>query len=140
MDNYKKPLIKLTFRYNGHGLNFDDITQKMNLTPSRIRREADFPEGSKKAGAARDIWEITSGYNESLLVAEEFEKFLIDFEDKIEIINELKITYNITTSLTVSMQTFIINPYPLISHKCIEFAYKTKTEIDIDWYYGLEEI
>jgi|GEM_PF-7131746 hypothetical protein len=133
-DLHGKTHIKITFELNGRHLNFDDITEKMKLTPTMTRNYEDFPEVSKKCGAARDIWLYSSCYNESMLIAEEIEKFLPQLSDKIDIINELKQVYNITSMFIISIQAYD-NPYPLIPMSCIEFAYKTNTEIEFAPYY-----
>lgn len=126
--------IKISFQFEGSNLNFANITEKMKLEPILIRKEEDFPDVSKKSGVARDIWMLSSGYNESLLIADELNKFLIRISDKVDIINELKTLYNMKSILTISIQAYT-KPYPLIPLKCIEFAYKTNTEIELDPYY-----
>jgi len=134
INDVKYAAIKITFCFKGHKLDFNDITERMKLEPSYVRNENDFPEIAKKEGLATDIWELTSGYYESMSVAEEFEKFLDSLWDKIDIIKELKAIYNIVSSLTVSVQAWV-RPYILISNKCTEFAYKINTEIDFDLYF-----
>ena len=133
-DLHGKTHVKITFQLNGRHLNFDDITKKLNLTPTMTRNYEDFPEVSKKCGSARDMWIYSSCYNESMLIAEEIEKFLPQLSDKIDIINELKQTYTITSVFIISIQAYD-KPYPLIPMNCIEFAYKTNTEIEFDPYY-----
>jgi len=141
INDVKQSAIKISFCFNGHNIDFDDITKKMSIEPSRVRHEDNFPEVSKKTGVARDIWELNSGYNESRLVADEFEKFLAmnDLWEKIDIINELKFVHNMVCSLTVVVESWV-NPYYLISKKCIEFAYKIDTEIDLDIYTYTAEV
>jgi hypothetical protein len=133
-DTNGKTYIKISFKLAGKDIGFDDITNKMKLTPTVTKKEADYPDIVKDADIRKDLWIFSTCYNESLLVAEEIEKILHTIFDKIEVINELKKKHNMTSTLIISIQANT-KPYPLIPLRCIEFAYKTNTEIEFNPYY-----
>ena len=127
--------IMITFCFKNHGMDFGAISERMGIEPSYTRREADFPEAAKKAGWATDIWELTSGFNESRQLAEEFKKFIgmYGLWERVGAINELKRASGMKTSLSVVVQAWLL-PYLLISRECIEFAHRIDTEIDLAVY------
>ncbi|MGI6744011.1 MAG: DUF4279 domain-containing protein [Eubacteriales bacterium] len=133
-DTGGKTYIKVTFELSGDNVNLDNINEEMKLSPTFTRKKEEFHELSGEQGAAKDIWVFSTCYNEGLLVADEIEKILVCLSGKTGIINKLKKTYNLKSMLTVSIQANE-KPYPLIPLSCIEFAYKTNTEIEFDPYY-----
>lgn len=128
-----KTYIKISLKFKGDFLDFDNIERELGLKPAWARKREAFPNQSP---AAADTWIYSLGYNESLLVEEELRKFMQTLEGKIDIVNALKEQYPLMKSiLTISIQA-TTKPYPLIPMCAIEFAYKTQTEIEFDpWYY-----
>ena len=49
-----KPIIKTSLCISGEGLNFDEITSTLGVSPEKTRRREDFPEISKELGYAHD--------------------------------------------------------------------------------------
>ena len=85
------------------------------------------------------MWSIsTERGKEDLLLDKEAEYLIDKLFDKIDLINELKIEYNLNSILEIVMwiDTNVEEPSPALGHdlKTIEFLFRTGTITDVDIY------
>lgn len=121
------------------GDNFDpsSITKQINLSPTDSKQKGDV--GKYRNLLDHSSWELSTEKGVEYLNVEKIIEELIDkLFDKIEIINELKRTYNLNSVLQIVLYVDINEnePTPILGHdiKTIEFLFKTQTKTDIDIY------
>jgi hypothetical protein len=122
------------------GDDFDPaiITQKIDLKPTKIHRKNDLITGSNVRKKISD-WNLhTKKSEDNILIDELVDELVLKLWNKIDIINELKREFNLSSILEIVLY-FDCNDEvstPAIGHnlKTIEFLYKTATETDVDIY------
>ena len=83
------PKIRVCFYLSGKDLNFDEISRYLELEPTFVRGEEQWPEASKQAGLAEDLWCLYTSMDKSKSVSEQFDKMQNNLFSKKEKIIEI---------------------------------------------------
>lgn len=121
------------------GDNFDPqiVTERIGITPTQHWKKGD--KGKYKHNLAYSCWKLsTDEGKEYILVDSLVDEVIEQLFDKIEIINELKMQFNLDSVLEIVMyiDTNEEQSTPALGHdlKTIEFLYRTQTKTDVDVY------
>lgn len=121
----------LYFSFDADYFDTDTITKELNIEPSSLM--------IKKEPAPKStswMYKINAGSEINLVIF--LEKLIDILEPKIEIINQLKEKFNLTTRLQFVIDIDInldsSTPYFGLNKRTINFLSKTGTEVDFDLY------
>lgn len=125
------------FALKGESFDPDIVTKRIGLIPKKVHRKGD-SSGNNGNKVKFSGWYYYSGLKENILVDSLVEDVVDKLFDKIEIINQLKSEFNLTSILEIVLYIDFNEEVstPAIGHnlKTIEFLYKTGTETDVDIY------
>ena len=125
------------FALKGDNFDPDIVTQRLGITPTKIHRLGD-PIGKNGNKIKFSGWYLYTDKVENLLIDKLVEDVVSKLDSKIDIINELKRDFNLTSILEIVMYIEIDenSSTPALGHdsKTIEFLYLTNTETDVDIY------
>ena len=112
----------------------DIITKKLGLTPEKTWKIGDL----RRNGTAYDfaLWEFGRCDQYDALAENQMHKTIDPLMDKIQVLNEIRNTFDVAFSLAVVPTVYSnqITPCLSPSMKVIDFCHATRTEIDIDLY------
>lgn len=121
------------------GDNFDPqiVTERIGITPTQYWEKGD--KGKYKQNLAYSCWKLSTDQGkEYVLVDSLVDEVIEQLFDKIEIINELKMQFNLDSVLEIVMyiDTNEKQSTPALGHdlRTIEFLYRTQTKTDVDIY------
>lgn len=125
------------FALTGDNFDTDEVTNRIGITPTDSWRKGD--KGKYKAVLEFASWRIsTDEGKEYIFINNLVDEIVSKLYDKIEIINDLKRQYQLTSVLEIVLyiDTNEDNTTPSLGHdsKTIEFLYRTKTTTDVDIY------
>lgn len=125
------------FQLTGVELDPQIITNKLQINPTEVFRKGD----KRKYNTTAEFggWKLCADKGpEHLIIEELVEEIIGKLFDKIELINELKEHYNLSSALYIVLyvDTNEEKSTPALGHdiKTIEFLYKTHTRTDVDIY------
>jgi hypothetical protein len=125
------------FAFKGDNFDPNEITERIGIKPTEIWRKGD--KGKHHPSIEYSGWQLSSEKGQEKIEID----ILVDqvvsmLYDKMEIINELKVRFNLESVLEVVMDVDINakTSLPALGHnsKTIEFLFKTKTTTDIEIY------
>lgn len=125
------------FSLVGDKFNPNKITEKLGIEPTESWEAGD--KGKYKKELTFSCWNIsTEKGNEYLDIDKLVNEIVCKLKDKIDIINELKLNYQLDSVLQIVLD-IDLNPdesTPSLGHdlETIDFLFKTKTKTDIDIY------
>lgn len=112
----------------------DAVTERLGLQPNRTWKIGDM----RRDGTIYDFasWEFGRCDKYDVLVENQMHTTIAPLLDKINILNEIRESFNVTFTLEVVPTVYAddITPCLAPSMKVIDFCHSTKTEIDIDLY------
>jgi hypothetical protein len=121
------------------GDNFDpkEITYKLKIEPTESWQKGDV--GKYNPSLENSIWILSSEKGKEYIEIDKLtHEVLSKLADKIDVINELKSEYDLTSVLeiVIDINTNPDESTPSLCHdlKTIEFLFRTKTTIDVDIY------
>ena len=89
-----KTKVMVEFSISGDKLNPEIVTARLGIMPSRSWLKGDIIEGKHYLRRASN-WVISTEYEETLIIENQLIKIYDLLKDKIEILNELRIEYNL---------------------------------------------
>lgn len=125
------PQIRVSFFFTGDEFDTEDVTSRMGITPTKIRKKEDFPIRK----LAHTSWEIDTEKESCNVTSRQIGKLIKLLIGKELIINQLCSEYNITPGFTVSV--FMINgdmPEMVLSKEIITFLASINAEVGFDLY------
>ncbi len=121
----------LYFSFDAEYFDTKKVTEELNIEPSSVMIK-------KEPVPKSTAWKYQINAGDKIDLESFLEKLIDKFEPKIEIINELKSKYNLTTRIQfvidVDINPEASTPYFGINRRTIEFLAKTGTEVDFDLY------
>lgn len=121
----------LYFSFDAEYFDTKMITEKLNLEPTSIMVK-------KEPVPKSTAWKYKIEAGNEIDLETPLEKLIDIFESKIEIINELKNKYNLTTRvqfvIDIDINPESSTPYFGLNRKTIDFLAKTGTEVHFDLY------
>jgi hypothetical protein len=125
------------FALKGDDFDPTEITNKLGLPPTKTFRKGEL--GEYIPVSRFTMWSISTEVGkENLLLDNGVEDLVDKLFDKIDLINELKIEYDLNSVLEIVMwiDTNEEESTPALGHnlKTIEFLYRTGTITDVDIY------
>lgn len=112
----------------------DIITQKLGLQPSKTWKIGD----KRKNGTAYDfaLWEFGRCDQYDVYVENQMLETIAPLTNKINLLNEIRDSYDVTFTLEVVPTVYADNSSPCLapSMTIIDFCHATRTEMDIDLY------
>lgn len=132
-----KPIIKTSLCISGEGLNFDEITSTLGVSPEKTRRREDYPEISKEMGYAHDEWVYSTGKNECRAISLQLDSLEDAFSESAEKIRQLCERYRaeVTVVIVIEMDAGE-HPELCLSRKNVQFLSSINAELGIDPYIG----
>lgn len=128
----------------GIEVNFDQITEKICIKPTRIRTLDDWPEAIKNPKTELPdelkphyVWQVDIGYESNRLVRDRFDVMLKLLSEKKDIINDLKNQFSLRASFTIGIhaQHDQCNmPEVFLTQEIIVFAASIGADIGFDMY------
>ncbi|MUK90362.1 DUF4279 domain-containing protein [Ornithinibacillus sp. L9] len=139
----EKTKIQVYFRLYGDDFPLDEVTEKLGLEPTKTEKKGEEiipPNGRVNPHFRRyypdTCWEFDIGYEESIDLDEQLDKFMRSFRSKTFLINELREKYDLKSFIQVVLQVENgESPALRLNKKIIRFAHQIQTEfIDFDMY------
>jgi len=134
------PIVKVSFSLIGKKMNFNDITNRINILPSETRDEDDWPEAIKNNPdlpgnlKPRCIWTYTISKKSCLNVNIPFIELVDIFYSKTDDIKEI-IKNNAETCIEILVHSDAMNmPIIGLSRENISFLNKIEAEVEFDIY------
>lgn len=125
------------FALKGDDFDTDEVTKKLGIKPSKVWKKGN--KGKYIHVLKYTSWILSTDKRKKTLFIEDLVREIVTkLYDKIEIINDLKIHFNLNSELEIVL--FIDmnedKSTPSLGHNIntIEFLYKTKTRTDVDIY------
>ncbi|MCG3420938.1 DUF4279 domain-containing protein [Oceanobacillus jordanicus] len=134
--------VRVYFSLFGDTFPLDYVTVKLDITPSTTYTKGDTITHLPTVLVRQETcWELDTGYQESLDVNDQLQKILAQLQNKVFLINEIKMNYS------VECKIFIVaeiedgdTPAIYLDRDIIRFASIIEAEFDIDLYaYPYEE-
>lgn len=128
---------RVYFAFQGDNFNPDDITKLLGLKPTKIRLKNELPSGKLPKFSS---WILSSDniVDEVIDVYEMTTELIKTLEPKVDVINEIREKFNVTTQLEVvlsfSTNEEISTPAIGFDTTTIDFLAKVGAFIDIDTY------
>jgi hypothetical protein len=125
------PQIRVSFFFMGDEFNLDDVTKRMNITPTETREKKDFPI----VKFAHTSWELDTQKESCKVVSWQFEKLIKLLKGKESIINRICEEYGINAGFVVSV--FMENgdgPEMVLTKDIISFLASINAEVGFDLY------
>jgi len=125
------------FSLTGDDFDPDYITQIIGINPTEASKKGN--KGKYKPALEYSCWKLsTNQKQENILIENLVEEIVNKLYDKIEIINELKTKFQLSSHLeiVIEIDTNPVQSTPALGHdlRTIEFLYRTKTTTDVDIY------
>jgi hypothetical protein len=140
----QSPEISISFILSGKSMNLSEITEQLNITPTRVRTLNDWPESIKnpKAELPDDlkpcyIWRLDLGYENCQLVRDRFDIVLNLLKEKESVINRLKKRFSLEISFSVGIHAQHDQhnmPEIFLTQDIIAFVASIKASIGFDMY------
>lgn len=128
----KSSQIEVCFLMSGDEDNIESITEKLNITPTTVRKKASY----KIKEFANDSWELSTGLEYSKAVSIQFNKIKKILKGKEELINLITKEFNLEVFFVVIIHAVIgDSPEVVLPSEIIKFASYLNAEIDFDIYY-----
>lgn len=124
------------FNIKGDDFPLEIVTELLGITPTNTMkkgalRDSNFPEYPYRFTS----WSYGTDYVETLDVGNQLLPVLNEFRDKIDIINEIQSTYNVTCIIVIVPEIYDGRAPGIVFDKdTIEFAYRVNASIEIDLY------
>lgn len=125
------PQIRVSFFFTGDEFNTEDVTSRMNIAPTKIRKRQDFPVEE----FAHTSWKMDTEKESCNVISLQFNKIVKLLIGKESIINQLCSEYNITIRFVVSV--FMVNgdmPEMVLTKEIIAFLASINAEVGFDLY------
>jgi hypothetical protein len=128
---YDLPKIKVSFIISGDDFNFDEVTERLNINPSKTRKKNDFPLHD----FAHSYWALDTGKDSCKAVSWQFEKIMKSLEGKESIIKQICIEHSLITTfvITIYMEDFD-RPEISLTNENITFIASINAEVQFDLY------
>ena len=141
MEN-KYPKISITLSIEGQKMDFQNINNTLELSPTSVRTADEWPEALKNQAAnlpielqPRDIWTFEIEKEYCLAVSQRFDEFLERFSKKETSIKELCQQSNFRTAITVVIEIKDDEkPEIVLTPEISSFASQIGAEIGFDIY------
>ena len=140
----KESEISVCFVLSGKTANLNEISDRLQITPTKTRALEDWPETITDPRVQLPeelrphyVWQIDTGYDHSRLVRERFITVLRLLSGKEAIIRELKEQFSLRASFTIGVhaQHDQCNlPELFLTQEIIEFAAALGADIGFDMY------
>ena len=125
------PSIKVSLYISGDELNFEKVTRKIGVVPTRTRTKDSFPPQA----LACNLWSVDIKEENCWGVSVVIEKVLEIFKGKESIINEVCTDYNLETSIEIVIHVQDgDSPEVVLPREVISFASMINAEIGFDLY------
>jgi len=139
------PRINVVFGFDGREgelINFSEISDALDISPSETRTPDDWPEALKRQAPylpeeirPRSTWDIETEYEVSYSVSEVFEKLLYQLRGKEQIIRTLSQNMKLMVSIGVGIHMKETDgPEMVLTSEIIAFAAAINAEIGFDIY------
>ena len=121
----------LYFSFNAVFFDPDTVTKQLGIEPTSIMvKDSPIPKSTS--------WKYQINVGKEVDLETPLEKVITLFENKFEVINQLKKELKLTTRLQFVIEIAIdletSTPYFGLNKRAIDFLSKTKTEVDFDLY------
>lgn len=125
------PQIRAEFYLIGDEFNTDDVTKRLNITPSEIREKKDFPIQD----FAHTLWVLDTGKESCKVVSWQCEKLIKLMAGKESVINQICKDYNVKTrvEVTINMENGD-GPEIVLEKEIVAFLASINAEIGFDLY------
>lgn len=129
------PKVRVCFHLSGKDLNFDEISRYLELEPTFVRGEEQWPEASKQAGLADDLWCLYTSMDKSKSVSEQFDKMQNNLFSKKEKIIEICKKNCLESSFEIRIEMAHNDPPEIVlSRENLRFISAINAEIGFDLY------
>jgi len=131
------PSIKVSFNLIGEDFDFDVVTTKIGVNPTRTKAKSDCRPQTIAAGFAHSSWSIDIKEENCIAVSHLFRKMLETLNGKSEIIKNICDEYNIEAGFVVVIHMKDGDrPEMVLPREVVSFAGAINAEIgfDIYWY------
>ena len=129
------PSIKITLYLSAEEFDLDEVTNRLEITPTETRLKNNFPPQSIAADVARTLWCIDIKEENCIAVSILFEKLLNILDGKSEIIRAVCNDYNLETAFEVVIHMKDgDSPEVILPREVISFASAINAEIGFDLY------
>lgn len=122
----------------GDELHTGNLTSILGIIPDYDRswNKGDERKRIKEQYYEFSRWSMPSIFTEDLIIEEQVLEYIKPLQNKIELLNELKIKFGLSYSVEIVSRINNHENIPALgfSKELIEFCYRTKSEIDIDMY------
>ena len=116
-------------------VDFDAITESLDVLPSNMRRITDFPMQSINLGVAENEWVVSIENNECLAIWKPVKQLQIMFQNKESLIKEICKKYDMKAILVIVINMEEGNgPEIVLSQENIKFLSDIGAEVDFDIY------
>ena len=130
------PSISLTFFLTADEFDLDEVTRKMEITPTGTRTKDSFPQQSIDAGFACTGWVLEIEEEHCLAVSILFDRLLEVLRGKEKTIERLQNDYGIEASISISiyMHDIAARPEIWLPQEVVQFAASINASIGFDLY------
>lgn len=124
---------QVCFCVTGEDIDFDLLTDKLTIQPTRVRKKEEWPQAFILAGIAEDTWEYRTKVRKSRTVSEPLSRIQSFLSGKIDIVNELQRKYLLETYIIVKVRMDVFDrPELYLTKENIEFLSRINAEIKFD--------
>lgn len=97
------PIIRIDFVLLGERLDFNQITRKLGIQPTKVKSKHDFPDISKQMGYAKDTWKLSTSQTATFEISEEVRILMRWLESKKEDIVQIQQIFKADVSVNISV-------------------------------------
>lgn len=129
------PKVRVCLFLSGDDIPLHDITEKIGILPTEIRKKKDWVQPSILAGIAKDTWAFYTDKVECRAIQTQLDTLQTIFKQKTEQIRELIETYSIIVNVIIMVEAEI-NEYPelILTEENVEFLSSIHAEVGFDLY------
>ena len=133
-------LMKISLFISGSKLNFEDITNQLEIKPTVVRKKEDWPVPSIEAGIAADVWAYRMDHIETELLSKPVDDLQAVFLPLKEKVRELCGTYSAEAYVEVVIHTEPGSlPSLTLSRENIQFLAQINADFGVDLYEDMDE-
>lgn len=131
-----KTQIMVYFSLYGDEFPLDDVTEKIEVTPTKTYKKGDLiPNRSTACYRKETSWDLGTGYQVSLDVNNQLQQIINKLQNKASIINEIKEAYSVECKFFIVVKIEQGNtPALYLVKDIIKFAASIEAEFDVDLY------
>jgi len=124
--------IMVKFCLSNVNVDINTLFSQIGISSAKIQ----YKECIKVKEYAKDSWCLSTGYQDEMAISIPFEQLISNIGDKIDVINNLIIKYNLECIFIIIVRAEMGNgPEMILSQKCINFASKFNAEVHFDLYF-----